>query len=337
MEKQMHGCDLREAKLQKEDSEMKIVVLDGYTLCPGDLDYSELSELGEVVVYDRTPAEQVAARIGDAQIVLTNKALITCEVMEACPSIQYIGVLATGYNVVDIPAAKERGIIVTNVPAYSTQAVAQHTMALLLACKSRVSEYNAGVKRGEWCSSPDFCFFAAPMEEIAGKTMGIVGFGHIGQAVARAAVGLGMRVIVHTRTKKQGFGDVEFVSCEELFARSDIISLHCPLTEQTKGMIDGTAIAGMRDRVCIINTARGPLVDEQAMADALASGKVSCYMADVLSCEPARKDNPLLSAPNTIITPHVAWAPKETRRRLLDIAVGNVRAYIAGSPRNVVS
>lgn len=316
---------------------MEIVVLDGYTLCQGDMDFSRLNDLGDVTIYDRTPEHQIAARIGDAQIVLTNKTRMTRQVMEACPSIEYIGVLATGYNVVDIQAAKERGIIVTNVPAYSTQAVTQHTIALLLACKSRVSEYDAGVKRGEWNRSPDFCFYAEPMEEIAGKTLGIVGFGHIGQAVARAALGLGMKVIVHTRTEKQGFNDVEFVSREELYARSDVISLHCPLTEQTMAMIGSEAIAGMRDRVCIINTARGALVDEQAMADALAAGKVGCYMADVLSTEPPSAENPLLTAPNTMITPHVAWAPKETRRRLLDIAVGNVRAFMAGEPRNIVS
>ena len=316
---------------------MKIVVLDGYTLCPGDLSMDALGELGEVTFYDRTPQEEITQRIGDAPVVLTNKARITREVMDACPQLRYIGVLATGYNVVDLPAAKERGIVVTNVPAYSTQAVAQHTMALLLASMSRVSEYDARVKQGAWSASPDFCFYAGPMEEIAGKTLGIVGFGHIGQAVARAALGLGMRVIVHTRTPKAGIEQAKFVTLDELLQRSDVITLHCPLTERTRGLIGSDAMARMKDGVRVINTARGPLVDESAMAEALLSGKVACYMADVLSVEPPAPDNPLLAAPNTILTPHVAWAPRQTRTRLLEIAVGNVRAFLDGAPRNVVS
>lgn len=316
---------------------MKMVVLDGYTLCPGDLRMDALEQLGEVAFYDRTAQEEIAGRIGDAPVVLTNKARITREVMEACPQIRYIGVLATGYNVVDIATAKERGIVVTNVPAYSTQAVAQHTMALLLASMSRVSEYNARVKRGDWCASPDFCFFAGPMEEIAGKTLGIVGFGHIGQAVARAALGLDMRVIVHTRTPKVGFEVVRFAAMDELLAQSDVITLHCPLTAQTQGLIGGEAIAQMKDGVRVINTARGPLVDGRAMAEALARGRVACYMADVMETEPPEKENPLLLAPNTILTPHVAWAPRQTRERLMEIAINNVRAFLAGAPQNVVS
>lgn len=316
---------------------MKIVVLDGFALCPGDLGYGALEGFGEVKVYDRTPPEQVIARIGDAPIILTNKARITREVMEACPQIAYIGVLATGYNVVDIAEASRRGIVVTNVPAYSTQAVAQHTMALLLHGMSRVSEYDAQVKQGRWQSSPDFCLYAGPMEEIAGKTLGVVGFGNIGQAVARAALAFGMRVIVHTRTAKEGWPQVEFVSKDELLRESDVISLHCPLTEQTRNFVDEQAIAAMKQGARVINTSRGPLVDEGAMAAALESGRVACYMADVLSTEPPAADNPLLSAPNTVITPHVAWAPLQTRKRLLDIAVGNVRAFVQGAPRNVVS
>ncbi len=316
---------------------MKIVVLDGYTLCPGDLDLTALEEFGEVVFYDRTLAGGVAERIGDAEIVLTNKAIISREVMDACTKIRYIGVLATGYNVVDIPAARERDIVVTNVPAYSTQAVAQHAMALLLASASSVAAYDARVKQGDWVKSRDFCFFAEPTEELAGKTIGLIGFGSIGQAMARAALGLGMRVIVHTRTEKTGWPDVQFVDRETLFAHSDVISLHCPLTEDTKGIVSAQTIAGMKDGVRVINTARGPLVDEMAMAEALRIGKVACYMTDVLSTEPPQADNPLLSAPNTIITPHVAWAPKQTRERLRDVSVGNVRAFLKGVPRNVVS
>lgn len=296
-----------------------------------------LEQLGEVAFYDRTAQEEIVGRIGDAPVVLTNKARITREVMEACPQIRYIGVLATGYNVVDIAAAKERGIVVTNVPAYSTQAVAQHTMALLLASMSRVSEYDARVKRGDWSASPDFCFFAGPMEEIAGKTLGIVGFGHIGQAVARAALGLDMRVIVHTRTPKVGFEVVRFAAMDELLAQSDVITLHCPLTAQTQGLIGGEAIAQMKDGVRVINTARGPLVDGRAMAEALARGRVACYMADVMETEPPEKENPLLLAPNTILTPHVAWAPRQTRERLMEISINNVRAFLAGAPQNVVS
>lgn len=316
---------------------MKIVVLDGYTLFPGDLDMQPLNALGEVVFYDRTPQELVAQRIGDAPVVLTNKAKITEEVMRQCPNLRYIGVLATGYNVVDIEAACAREIVVTNVPAYSTQAVAQHTMALLLASMSRVHVYDAAVKRGDWSNSQDFCFYAGSSVEVAGKTMGIIGFGSIGQAVARAAQGLGMRVIVHTRTPKNGFDNVEFVALDELLAQSDVISLHCPLTEKTQGIIDRTSIAAMKDGVQVINTARGPLVDEYAMAQALESGKIGCYMADVLSVEPPTADHPLLHAPGTILTPHVAWAPLQTRERLRDIAVQNVRAFLAGRPQNVIA
>jgi len=317
----------------------KMVVLDGYTLCPGDLSWEPLRALGEVTVYDRTPADQVAVRIGDAPVVLTNKTVIPREVMAACPKLRYIGVLATGYNVVDIAAASELGVTVTNVPAYSTQAVAQHAMALLLHSASHVAAYDARVKRGDWVSSPDFCFYAAPAMELAGKTLGVVGFGSIGRAVARAAQGMGLQVIVHTRTERpEHLGEgMRFVSLEELLGESDVITLHCPLTDANKGMIGEDAIAKMKDGVRVINTARGPLVDSGAMATALHRGKVACYMTDVMDVEPPRADNPLLAAPNTVITPHVAWAPYETRERLLDIAVGNVAAYLSGAPRNVVS
>ena len=316
----------------------KIVVLDGYTLCPGDLTWEPLYALGEVTVYDRTPAELVIERIGDAPIVLTNKTLITREVMAACPQLQYIGVLATGYNVVDLTAAAEFGVTVTNVPAYSTQAVAQHTMALLLHSTSHVALHDQQVKAGEWVKSPDFCFYAAPMQELAGKTLGVIGFGSIGRAVARAAQVLGMEIIVHTRTQRPellGEG-MRFVTLEELFAQSDVITLHCPLTDVNKGIIGEAAIAAMKPGVRVINTARGPLVNSEAMAAALKAGKVACYMTDVMDVEPPKADNPLLSAPNTVITPHVAWAPVETRARLFDIAVGNVKAFMNGAPRNVV-
>lgn len=316
---------------------MKIVVLDGYTLFPGDLDMQPLLALGDVAFYERTPQEEIISRIGDAPIVLTNKARITREVMDACPALRYIGVLATGYNVVDIEAASEREIVVTNVPAYSTQAVAQHTMALLLASMSHVHTYDAAVKRGAWSASPDFCFFEEATEEIAGKTLGVIGFGSIGQAVAKAALGLDMRVMVHTRTKRDTALDVQFAALDVLLSQSDVISLHCPLTEKTNGLISAEAIAAMKNGVRVINTARGPLVDESAMAQALESGKVACFMADVLSAEPPKAENPLLHVRNTIITPHVAWAPLQTRERLRDIAVGNVRAFMDGTPRNMVN
>ena len=318
---------------------MRIVVLDGYTLCPGDLTWDSLRALGDVTVYDRTPPEKVIPRIGDAQIVLTNKVVISRAVLEACPAVRYVGVLATGFNVVDLAAADERGVVVTNVPAYSTQAVVQHALALLLHSVSHVAQYDAQVKAGRWVNSPDFCFFGEPMEELAGRTMGVVGFGHIGQAMARVAAGLGMQVLVHTPHPKPelaGSG-VRFAAMDELLRNSDVISLHCPLTEATRGLIGARTIAAMKDGVRVINTARGPLVDGTVMADALSCGKVACYMADVMETEPPRADDPLLTAPNTVLTPHVAWAPRQTRERLMAVAVGNVEAFLAGAPRNVVN
>lgn len=316
---------------------VKIVVLDGHALCAGDLTFDSLGSLGTLSVYDRTPPEQVTERIGDAQIVLTNKVPITREVMEACANLSYIGVTATGYNVVDLSAASERGIVVTNAPSYSTQAVAQHVMALLLHDVSRVAQYDALVKRGMWTSSPDFCLYDAPMEEIAGKTLGIVGFGSIGRTVARMALAMDMRVLVYTPHSRLEGSGVRFVALDELLALGDVITLHCPLTQETRGMIGREALAKMQPGVRVINTARGPLVDEEAMAQALRSGHVRCYMADVLSSEPPDAANPLLYAPNTVITPHVAWAPRQTRERLMAIVVENVRSYLAGAPVHVVN
>lgn len=319
------------------ENRKKIVVLDGYTLCAGELNFDALREFGEVTVYDRVEQEDVAARIGDAQIVLTNKALITAEVMDACPRMEYVGVTATGYNVVDVAEAKRRGIVVTNAPAYSTQAVAQHTFALLLESLSRVGAYSEQVRGGAWQASRDFCFFAEPMEEIAGKTIGLIGFGHIGQSVARIALAFGMRVLVCVPHPKAGWGDVRFVTLDELLAESDVVSLHCPLTGENRGMIGEAAIAAMKRGVRVINTARGPLVDENAMAAALESGKAACYMADVLGEEPPAHGSPLLGMKNAILTPHVAWAPLQTRQRLLNIVVGNVAAFVKGAPTNVVN
>lgn len=317
---------------------IRIVVLDSYALCAGELCFARLEKMGDLRVYERTPQELAVERIGDAQIVLTNKVLITREVMEACKEIRYIGVTATGYNVVDVQAAAQRGIVVTNVPAYSTQAVAQHVLALLLHSLSHVANYDACVKQGKWISSRDFCFYDAPMEELSGKTMGIVGFGSIGQSVARIALAMDVHVLVHTPHPKPEWEErgVRFVSLDELLAESDILTLHCPLTEQTRGMLGKAAIAQMKKGVRVINTARGPLVDEEAMAHALREGRVACYMADVLSTEPPAADNPLLQAPHTVITPHVAWAPRQTRERLLAIAEENVHAFLEGKPVHVV-
>lgn len=318
---------------------LKIVVLDGAVLCQNDLNFSALCALGEVTVYDRTPMELIASRIADAQAVITNKVHITAQIMDACPKMRYIGVTATGYNIVDTAAARARGVVVTNVPAYSTMAVVQHTMALLLHVFSRVASYDAQVKAGAWAHSADFCAYSEPMQEIAGKTLGIVGFGSIGRTLMRAAAAMGMDVIVHTAhpSAARREAGMRFVSMEELLAQSDVISLHCPLTDGTRGMIDEQAIARMKDGAYVINTARGALVDGAAMAQALADGKIAGYLADVLDEEPPSADDPLLSAPHTVITPHVAWAAKQTRERLMSVVVENLVAYQAGEPRNVVS
>ena len=290
-----------------------------------------------VVVHPYVDPEDFYREMADADGLLTAFIPLDRAALDRMPQLKAVSINATGYNFVDLEETRRRSIPVCAIGEYCTQEVADHTMALLLASMSRVSEYDARVKQGAWSASPDFCFYAGPMEEVAGKTLGIVGFGHIGLAVARAALGLDMRVIVHTRTPKTGFEQVKFVTMDELLASSDVITLHCPLTEKTQGLIGSEAIARMKDGVRVINTARGPLVNEGAMAEALLCGKVACYMADVLSAEPPSPDNPLLSAPNTILTPHVAWAPRQTRTRLLEIAVGNVRAFLDGAPRNVVS
>lgn len=318
---------------------MKIVVLDGYVLCPGDLDFSALCALGEVTVYDRTAACDVVARIGDAQAVIINKVPITAEIMDACPNLRYVGVTATGYNIVDVSAARARGMTVTNVPAYSTMAVVQHALALLLHQSSCVSAYDARVKEGAWAASRDFCFYDRPMTELAGRTIGIVGFGSIGRAMTRVCAALGMEALVYTAHPSEDRieAGMRFVSMEELLEKADVISLHCPLTDKTHGMIGEEAIARMKRGAIVINTARGPLVNAEAMAAALEDGRIGAYLADVMDTEPPRDGSPLLEAKNTVITPHVAWAPFETRRRLLDVVAENVRAYLSGKPQNVVS
>ena len=312
---------------------MKIVILDGYTENPGDLSWAGFEALGELSVYDRTRPEQTAERIGDAEIVITNKTVIDEKVLSACPSIRYIGVLATGYNVVDTAAAAKRSIPVCNIPTYGTDAVAQYVFALLLECCHHVGHHAGTVRQGRWCSSLEFCYWDYPLMELAGKTFGIVGYGRIGQATAELARAFGMNVIYYSR---HGSGE-GYVPLDELYARSDIVSLHCPQTPENVGMIDKTALAKMKDGVILLNTARGGLINEADLRDALLSGKVYAAASDVVSTEPIRADNPLLGLDNMIITPHIAWASHEARQRLMDTAVENVRNFLNGTPSNNVA
>lgn len=317
---------------------MKIVVLDGYTLNPGDLTWRGLEELGELVVYDRTPENMVAERIGDAEVVFTNKTPITRESIEKT-NIKFIGVLATGFNIVDISAARERGIPVSNVPAYSTDSVAQMVFAHILEICQHVASHSRAVMEGEWENSPDFCFWKHPLIELSGKTIGIIGYGRIGQKTAAIARAFGMKVLAtanHPKRELENEG-MKYVNLDELLSNSDIISLHCPLTEETKGIINRSTIGKMKDGVIIINTSRGPLIVEEDLAEALNNGKVYAAGVDVVSAEPIRGDNPLLKAKNIFITPHIAWAPIEARIRLMDITVENLKAFLRGKPVNVVN
>lgn len=315
---------------------MKLVVLDGHTLNPGDLDWSPLEAYGNLTVYDRTGPEETAPRIGGAGIVFTNKVLLDRAVFEACPNLRYVGVTATGYNVVDLAAAREHGVVVTNVPAYSTDAVAQHTFALLLELTNHVGLHSESVKAGAWQACADFCYWQRPLSELAGKTMGIIGFGSIGRAVARIAAAFGMEVVTTSAHVLPADG-VRAVTVEELFSRSDVISLHCPLTAENRGFIDRDAIARMKDGVLLINTARGPLINGADLRDALCSGKVGGAAMDVLEQEPPRSGDPLIGAPNCIVTPHLAWASREARTRLLRQTAENLDAFLRGSPIHVVN
>lgn len=318
---------------------MKIVVLDGYTENPGDLSWEGFEALGDMTVYDRTAADEILARAKGAQVLLTNKTPLNAETLAAlAPELQYIGVLATGYNVVDIAAARSHGVPVCNIPTYGTAAVAQFVMALLLELCHHVGDHSRSVKAGDWSRCPDFCYWNTPLIELAGKTFGVVGYGRIGRAAAKLAAAFGMEVLACDAHASAGSdGVARMVSLEELLAASDVISLHCPLFESNREMINREAIARMKDGVLLINTSRGPLIDEQALADALHTGKVAGAGLDVLTVEPARPDNPLMKEPNCLITPHIAWAPKESRQRLMDIAVDNLKAWLAGSPQNVVN
>lgn len=320
---------------------MKIIVLDGYTENPGDLSWSGFEQLGQITVYDRSKLAETALieRIGDAEIVLTNKTPLSKTVINAAPNLKYIGVLATGYNVVDVEAAKEKGIVVTNIPTYGTEAVAQFTIALLLEMCHHIGEHSMSVKKGDWEKNADWCYWHYPLVELLNKTLGIIGYGRIGQQVAQIAKAFGMNVIAvdqqHAIHSTQE--DVEFVTTDELFERSDVISLHCPLFPETQGMINAENIAKMKDGVMIVNSSRGPLINEADLAQALNAGKVGAAAVDVVSQEPITADNPLLTAKNMIITPHIAWATKEARSRLMAIAVENATAFIAGNPVNVVN
>lgn len=320
---------------------MKIVILDGYTENPGDLSWEEFEKLGELAIYDRTPLNnrnEVIKRIGDAEAVITNKTHIDRETIMACKNLQYIGVLATGFNIVDIEAAKERNIPVCNIPTYGTAAVGQFAIALLLEICHHIGHHNDEVHKGRWETNPDWCFWDYPLIELADKTMGIIGFGRIGQTTGKIAKALGMEVIAHDEVENsEGCEIAKYVSLDELFVRSDVITLHCPLFSSTQGIINTGNISKMKDGVIILNNSRGPLIMEQDLADALNSGKVYAAGLDVVSMEPIRGDNPLLKAKNCFITPHISWAPKESRKRLMNVAVENLSAFIKGTPINIIN
>lgn len=317
---------------------MKIVVLDGYAANPGDLSWDGMKALGECVIYERTASEQVLERAAGAEVVLTNKVVITAEHIAALPDLKYIGVLATGYNIVDVEAARNRGIVVTNIPAYSTDSVAQMVFAHILNICLQVQHYTEEVRDGRWTSSPDFCFWDTPLMELSGKKLGIVGLGHTGSATARIAIGFGMQVCAYTsKSHFQLIPEIKKMELDELFRECDIVSLHCPLNEQTRGMVNAARLKTMKPTAILINTGRGPLVNEQDLADALNNGTIYAAGVDVLSQEPPRADNPLLHARNCFITPHIAWASGEARQRLMQIAVDNLNGYITGKVVNNVA
>ncbi len=317
---------------------MNIVVLDGYTLNPGDLTWKDLESLGQCTVYDRIPPKEVVPRAKDAEIVLTNKIVLSSDVIKQLPKLKYIGVLATGYNIVDIEAARNLCIPVTNVPAYSTQSVAQMAFAHLLNLAQNVGHHAETVRSGRWSSNPDFCYWDTPLIELVGLTMGIIGFGRIGRAVAKLALTFGMKVIAYDTVTPSSIPEgCQFAELDDIFRLSDVITLHCPLTPQTKNMINKERLERMKKTAFLINTSRGPLVDEQALAQALNNESIAGAGLDVLSLEPPEKNNPLLKAKNCFITPHIAWATRAARGRLLQVAVDNVASFLAGKPQNVVN
>jgi glycerate dehydrogenase len=316
---------------------VKIVVIDGHTLNPGDLSWNGLERLGKCVIYDRTASHEIVPRLTDAEIVLTNKAVLSRQQIFALPKLRYIGVTATGFNIVDVAAARERGIPVCNVPAYGTRSVAQMTFALLLELTQRVGHHAQPVRDGRWSSSPDFCYWDFPLIELDGLVMGIVGMGRIGRAVAELSKAFGMRVIASSRSKRGTEGDIEYVDLDRLFAQSDVVSLHCPLTPETKHLVNAEQLAKMKPSAFLLNTSRGPLVDESALATALNQGRIAGAGLDVLSIEPPPSGNPLFQAKNCFITPHIAWATRAARSRLMDASVANIEAFLRGAPVNVVN
>ena len=320
---------------------MKIVVLDGYTENPGDLSWAELEKLGQLTVYDRTAYGEsplIAQRIGDAEVIVTNKTPISQQTLEQCPNLKLIAVLATGYNVIDCAAARKKGISVVNVPTYGTASVSQYSIALLLEICHHIGHHDQSVHAGNWANNADWCYWDYPLIELEGKTMGIIGFGRIGQAEGRIARALGMRVLAYDLyPSDSGRAIGEYVDLDALYRQSDVISLHCNLTPENTRMINKGSIAKMKDGVILINNARGQLIDEQDVADALNSGKLAAAGLDVVYTEPIREDNPLLKAKNCIITPHISWAPKESRQRIMDVTAENIRAFLAGRPQNVVN
>ena len=321
---------------------MKIVILDGYTENPGDLSWEGLEKLGDLTVYDRTSltdVQEVIDRIGDAEIVFTNKTPMPREVFDTCTNIRYVGVLATGYNVVDVDAAKEKNIPVCNIPTYGTAAVGQFAIALLLEICHHVGHHDKAVHEGRWENNPDWCFWDYPLIELDGKVMGIIGYGRIGQATGRIAQALGMKVLAYDAYRNPALESetCQYADLDEVLAKSDVIALHCPLFSETEGMINRESIAKMKDGVIILNNSRGPLIVEKDLAEALNSGKVAAAGLDVVSIEPIKGENPLLKAKNCILTPHISWAPKESRQRLMDIAVDNLEAFLRKEAQNVVN
>lgn len=320
------------------ENKINAVILDGYTENPGDLNWDYLESVFNLTVYERTPQELVVERARDAEVVIVNKVAITEDILKDLPKLKFVATLATGFNQLDTVALRKRGIPVSNIPAYSTNAVAQTVFSFLLEFTNRIGHYTESVKKGEWSECKDFCYWNTPLNELSGKTLGIIGFGKIGRRVSEIALSFDMNVLVYTPSgKKEADERVKFVSLDEVQKNADYISLHCPLTESTNQLVNAEFIENMKDGAALINTARGAVIDEAAVSKALECGKLSYFGADVLSCEPPKKDNPLLSAKNTFLTPHIAWAAYETRLRLLEILNSNVKAFLEGNPINVVN
>lgn len=316
---------------------IKLTILDGFAANPGDLSWEPFKKFAELTIYDRTPPELTVERIADSDAIFLNKVAITEEILKDCPKLKYIGVLATGYNVVDLEAAKKRGIIVTNIPSYSTDSVAQHVFSLILNFTNQVEQHSISVQNGDWINSKDFCYWLSPLTELKGKTLGIFGFGSIGQKVAKIAHAFDMNVLINVHSKKSFTGNEKSVSVEELFAQSDFLTLHAPMTAETKEIVNEKTLSLMKKTAFIINTARGGLVNESDLKKALDEQKIAGYASDVLLKEPMTKDCSLFKAKNCVLTPHIAWAPREARQRLFNIALENLEAFISGKPINVVN